>query len=165
MGLRTAMPQRRSLVTAWLTGTAFGLTALLGVAQAQQSGAVTDVTLDIWLKPGAPPRRYQLQCDPPRGTVPEPSLARDRIALLITPHGAGHPATPARPPVSPEPTPPPLPPRRTDPGISCTQVYSPSVARIRGVVGGIPVDRVFGGRDGCELSGFNATLDLLGIPR
>jgi hypothetical protein len=47
----------------------------------------------------------------------------------------------------------------------CAQVYGgPAVARIRGLVGGIPVDRVIGRRDGCEIGSYDRHMELLGIP-
>jgi hypothetical protein len=65
----------------------------------------------------------------------------------------------------PEPLPPPLPPIR-DGNALCTQIYGgPAVAMIRGLIGGVPAG---GGpmarRDGCEISGYDRNMELLGIP-
>lgn len=143
-----------------------GFTALAGVARSQDPMLVTDVTVDVWPEPGARPRRCILQCNPPRGTVPQPAAACARIQARIVPHMIGRaPAlAPPPPPATLEPTPPALPPRKTEPHIVCTQIYSPVVMQIRGLIGGMPVDGVSGGRDGCELSEINTYRELLGIP-
>ncbi len=49
--------------------------------------------------------------------------------------------------------------------VFCTLIYGgPEVARIRGLIGGMPVDGVLGRRDGCETPGFDRNMELLGIP-
>lgn len=166
------MPRKLPRTTAWLVSALLGFTVPLGAARAQGlaspgSGPVTDVTVDIWPEPGAPPRRYTLQCDPPRGTVGDPAAACARIDALIAPLTRARPAAPAPPPppAVPEPLPPPLPPIR-DGNALCTQIYGgPAVAMIRGLIGGVPAG---GGpmarRDGCEISGYDRNMELLGIP-
>ena len=165
------MLRERSRTTAWLVGALLGLTVPIGAARAQGSASqvhelVTDVTMDIWPAPGESPRRYTLQCNPARRPVPEPAAACARIEARIGPLMRGRPAAPAPPPppAVPEPVPPPLPPIRGD--VFCTQIYGgPAVAMIRGLVGGVPMGGgPIGRRDGCEISGYDRNMELLGIP-
>ncbi len=158
-------------ITAQLVG-AFGFTILVvGLAEGQapsvpEPALVTDVIVDVWPEPGVPPRRYTLQCNPPRGTVPQPAAACARIDALIGPGMRGRPPQPAPPPPPTvlESMPPPLPPRR-DGELFCTQIYGgPEVARIRGLIGGMSVNGVIGRRDGCEIGGYDRNMDLLGVP-
>jgi hypothetical protein len=95
--------------------------------------------------------------------VPQPAAACARIEALVGPAMRGR-LLGVVPPPMPESVPPSLP-SRGDAWLFCTQIYGgPGVARIRGVIGGVTVNGMFGRRDGCEISGYDAHMELLGIP-
>lgn len=145
---------------AWLGGLLLGPVLLLaGVSHGQDSPPVTEVTVDIWLEPGLLPRRYTLQCNPPGGTVQQPTRACERIATTRIPSMGER--EPSPPPATPESAPPLLPGR--DASSLCVQIYSPSIARVRGLIGGVRVDWILSGRDGCELEEYDRTMTLLGM--
>jgi hypothetical protein len=137
------------------------LSLLPGASDGQGSLPGTRLIVDIWPGPGIQPHRYTLECEPTGGTVRHPNRACERIAEIIPVLGSGVVLPPSTP-TAPEPTPPSLP-ARQDGDALCTQMYSPAVARIRGHVGGVAVDWVFSGRDGCEIGQYDRAMTLLGM--
>jgi hypothetical protein len=124
--------------------------------------AEVSLEIEIRREPGAPIVTYGLVCNPPGGTVLDPHAACQRIAALLT-SSSSEPRQ--RITVHP------------DGSISgsgtgqaardtvCAAIYGgPEVARIRGWWLGGPVDATLTRVDGCAISGYDATMTLLGVP-
>jgi hypothetical protein len=118
-----------------------------------QDAADTHLEIEIRRGPGVPAERHALGCNPPRGTVGDPAAACNRIA------GLAAKATQPSGGVS-------FPPGSENQGaMVCTQVYGgPEVAFVRGRFLGAPVDARLTRENGCTMSSYDATMEILGIP-
>ena len=118
-----------------------------------QDAADTHLAIEVRRALGLPAEHYVLTCDPPSGTVRDPAGTCRRIADLAARQtrwfwGGSSLTRPG-----------------TDSTALCTQVYGgPEVASIRGRFLGAPVDARLTREDGCTMSSFDATMELLGIP-
>ena len=96
-----------------------------------EASPATDLTITVWPR-GADglQRQWTLRCDPPGGTLPNPSRACGSLsAELLKPL-----------------------PRDT----ICTQIYGgPQAAHVRGSLDGRPIDARFGRTNGCEIHQWN----------
>ncbi len=134
-----------------LLGLAIGSAILIGgTAAGAPEGAETALEIEIQRGPGLPAERYVLTCDPPGGTVPDPTGACQRLAEAAAQPPEGRVLPPGPAPQRP---------------MVCAQIYGgPDVARLRGRVRGTPVHVRLTRRDACAISQFDATMRLLGLP-
>ena len=118
-----------------------------------QDAADTHLEIEIRRGPGLPVELHALGCNPPSGTVGDPAAACNRIADHVAK------ATQPSGRVS-------FPPGSENQGaVVCTQVYGgPEVAFVRGRFRGAPVDARLTRENGCTMSSYDATMDMLGIP-
>jgi len=90
---------------------------------------LTELTITVRQTADAPPRRFELACEPPRGSHPQPTKA----CAVARRAGAD-----AFAPVPPD--------------TLCIEIYGgPQTARVEGVVLGVQVDAGFARTNGCEI--------------
>lgn len=108
-----------------------------GDADVPDAGGRTDLTVVVSSGYGDE-RTWTLRCDPPGGDHPDPEAACRLLDRL------DHPFAPLRP------------------DRMCTEIYGgPQTARVTGTFRGEPVDARFKRTDGCEISRWDAYVDLL----
>jgi hypothetical protein len=115
--------------------------------------ADTQLEIEIRRSPDAAAEHYVLRCSPPGGTVRNPTAACQRIADAVATGTTVRESGPAKP-------------SRDGAIINlCSQIYGgPEVARIRGRWLGGPIDARLTRENGCTMSSFDATMELLGVP-
>jgi hypothetical protein len=96
----------------------------------------------VWAAKGQPLLRYRLACNPATGTLPDLSGACADIARL-------------GPSVF----------EATPPDVLCTQVYGgPQIARVDGIVDGLPIDATFSRKNACEIRRWDRLRKVIPLP-